>query len=291
MKVVVVFNSRSGTAAAEEEIERAFGMLGVECEVVPLSGEESEGRACEAARRCDVFVAAGGDGTVNAAAAMLVESGSAAALGLLPMGTANDFRRTLGLPDGWRDCAEAIVRGRSVPLDVVGMEDGRIMVNQANGGVSGRVAQEIEAETKGRWGAFGYWRASLDVAQDMPEYEVTAVIDGERLQTTVLNFSVANARYSGGGVPVAPDASISDGEMDIVIVESRMRIALLPLLPRILSGNHLGTDGVIFRRAKKLEFYSLPDMPFSVDGELREDNPRRFEVFPGRLRVRVPAGQ
>ncbi len=289
MRIAVLLNKRSGTAGTREEVIAAFHRLGAECEVLPFDGAEDLSRARAAAKWCDVFVAAGGDGTINTAATILVETESEAALGLMPMGTCNDLSRTLDIPAGMGESEDVIVNGRSVPLDLICMDGGRILVNQANGGLSGRIADELEPETKARWGPLGYWRASLDVLGDLPEYDVAMVIDGEKLQTRALNVSVANGRFSGGGVPVAPDADVSDGLMDVVIIESRMRLALLPLLPRILQGTHLDADGVIHHRASALELYSDPSMPFSIDGELEDENPRRFEVLPGRLKLRVPA--
>ncbi len=290
MRVAVMLNPRSGTAATENQVREAFGRHGVECEIVELEGaEEDKDRACEAVRRSDVLVAAGGDGTVNAAATVLYKANSGAELGVIPMGTANDLSRSLGLPADLDTCAAVIVYGRSVPIDLITLANGRVMINQANGGFSGTVAQELQEEMKSRWGPFAYLRASVDVFTEMPDYELTMVVDGERLQVQALNLSVANAQFSGGGVPVAPEADYSDGLMDIMIVESRLKLAMLPLIPRILTGTHLGAEGIVYRRAKSLHLFMDPPMPFSIDGEPNDEHPSHFEVEPGRLRVRVPA--
>lgn len=294
LKYTVVLNSRSGTAASEDEVRAAFRAFGAECEIVPLSSTPNS-RLDEVARRCDVLVAAGGDGTANTAAHVLVRSGSGAQLGLLPLGTANDLARSLDIPADLSESVEVLVTGQAAPLDVARVDEDRVMVNQANGGFGGTVAQELEEETKSRWGPLGYWRASVDVVQELPEYDVELVLDGERLSARALNMTVANGRYSGGGVPLAPEAEYADGLLDIVIVEGRGALGLLPLLPRVLVGRHLDAGGVIYRRAREVEFFSRPPMPFSVDGELSEEHPRmpevqmprKFEVLPGRLRVRV----
>lgn len=290
MNVAVLLNPRSGTAASEAQVRAAYKQLGVECEIVPLTGARGDmERAQEAAQRCDVLAAAGGDGTINAAATALVRSGSEAALGIMPLGTCNDFSRSLQLPPDITESVEVIVCGQSAPLDVICIEDGRVVINQANGGFSGVVAQELEENMKARWGSLGYWRAGLEALGEPTEYEVTAVIDGERMKVRAVNLTVANGRFSGGGVPVAPNADPSDGKMDIVILESRMRITMLPLIPRLLRGTHLESDGVVYRQATRMELFVRPDMPFSIDGEVEDEHPRRFEVLPGRLRVRVAA--
>lgn len=287
-RVTVLLNSRSGTAAAPADVLAAFRQLGVEPEIVPLDGTQRDVVLTAAARGADVLVAAGGDGTINAAASLLVRSGSSAALGIMSMGTCNDLCRSLKLPDGLVELAEVVVRGKSMQIDVIQMEDGRLLINQANGGFSGVVAQELEDDVKARWGPLGYWLASLDALADVTEYEVTAVIDGERLQVSTVNLTVANGPYSGGGVPIAPRASWSDGKMDIVIVESRSRLALAALVPRVLRGGHTESEGIIYKQASTMELFARPDMPFSIDGEPQEEHPRRFEVQRGRLQIRVP---
>ena len=146
----------------------------------------------------------------------------------------------------------------------------------------------MEEEKESLPGPLAYLKASAAL-REKPEYELTLAVDGERLALRALNLSVANARFSGGGIPTAPGADPSDGLMDIVILEARSRLGLLALLPRIRAGEHLEEDGVIHRRARRFELFARPDMPFSVDGETRAAHPRSFEILPGRLRVRVPA--
>lgn len=288
MKATVLFNSRSGTALSVEDIAETLHTYGLEGCILELDGLQ-ESRLLEAACHCDLFVAAGGDGTVNTTAQALYRSGSQAVLGLLPMGTGNDLARTLEIPGDLDTGVQVLARGRTRPLDAVRLDEDRIMVNQANGGFSGEVARAMDEETKGRWGPLAYLRASIDVLTDMPEYDVTLDLDGECLNARVVNLSVANARYSAAGVPVAPHADVTDGELDVVLFQAGMKRAILPLAPRILMGTHIDAEEVIYRRGKVLRLTSEPAMPFSVDGELNEEHPRRFEILPGQLRVRVPA--
>lgn len=290
LDIVVLLNSQSGTAPEVADVKAAFQRLEASCEIVSLVGAEDDGkRAADAAARTDILVAAGGDGTINAAATAILASGSGAVLGVLPVGTANDLSRSLELPEDLQDAAGIIVNGRSVPIDLIEMEDGRILINQANGGFSGVAAREADDGLKDRWGPFGYWRASVEAYQETPDYEVSIVADGERLEVSAVDLTVANARFSGGGVPVAPEADYSDGKMDVVVVEARPRVAMLALIPRVLRGAHLDAEGIIYRRVSSLELHCRPDMPFSIDGEICEEHPHRFDIRPGCLRVRVKA--
>ncbi len=288
MKTVVLLNSRSGGALSPEEVEASVSGCGLDTRVLPIEELEPDDLVALAAD-CDLLVAAGGDGTVNAAAQALYKADSKAVLGLLPLGTGNDLARTLEVPTGLEAAARVLVHGATQPLDVVLLDEDRIMINQANGGFSGTLAQTMDEKTKDRWGPLAYLRASVDVFTEMPEYEVELDIDGERLSTRLLNLSVANGRYSAGGVPVAPDADPSDGMFDVVLFQAAMKRAILPLAPRILMGTHVDTEEVIFRRGKLLRLHAEPTMPFSIDGELCDEHPSSFELLPGRLRVMVPA--
>lgn len=288
MKSVILLNSGSGGALSPEEVEASVSGCGLDTRVLLIEDLEPDDLV-ELAADCDLLVAAGGDGTVNAAAQALYKAGGDAVLGLLPLGTGNDLARTLEIPTDLEGAARVLVHGSIQPLDVVLLDQERIMINQANGGFSGTLAQTMDEKTKGRWGPLAYLRASVDMFTEMPEYEVSLDLDGERLSTRVLNLSVANGRYSAGGVPVAPDADPSDGLFDIVLFQAAMKLAILPLAPRILRGTHLDAEEVIFRRGRVLRLRAEPTMPFSIDGELCDEHPSRFELLPGRLRVMVPA--
>ena len=100
------------------------------------------------------------------------------------------------------------------------------------------------------------------------------------------NVVVANGRYVAGGIPVAPEADIADGLLDIVLIAERGPAELAIFAAQILVGKHLSSDGIIFRRAKKIAISSRPGMWFNVDGELIGNEPAIFELLPQRIAVR-----
>lgn len=290
MHVGVVLNPSSGTAAAAQDVCAVFAHRGATYDLIAMDAvERGDDGVQQVVRTCDVLVAAGGDGTIRTAATLLLRSGSAAALGVLPLGTNNDLSRSLDVPADLHAAADVIVHGRSVPLDVLRLDDGAICLNQANGGFSGAVRAATETAKQTVPTTVAYGTAALATLADLPTYALTLVVDGERVTMRALDITIANARFAGGGVPTAPQADYADGKLDIVIIEERSRLSLITLLPQIRRGAHLDTDGVWYRQATRLEVVSEPRMPFSIDGDVREEPPRSFTVEPHRLHVRVAA--
>jgi diacylglycerol kinase (ATP) len=111
--------------------------------------------------------------------------------------------------------------------------------------------------------------------------------DAEALELDLYNVVVANGRYVAGGIPIAPEADLTDGLLDIVLIPERGPAELAILAAQILVGKHLSSDAIIFRRAKKVAISSRPGMWFNVDGELIGNEPATFELLPGALRCVV----
>jgi DNA-directed RNA polymerase specialized sigma24 family protein len=116
-----------------------------------------------------------------------------------------------------------------------------------------------------------------------------ALDDAEAFELDLYNVVVANGRYVAGGIPVAPEADLADGLLDIVLIAERGPAELAILAAQILLGKHLSADGIIFRRAKRIVISSRPGMWFNVDGELIGNEPATFELLPQALRCVVGA--
>lgn len=285
MKVAVILNPKSGTAASKDDILREFAKYHVECEVIPLDGSDDiREKISAAANEYDVLAAAGGDGTISSLADMLASANGKAALGVIPTGTCNDLSRSLQIPCDMGEAVKVIVEGRTAPMDLILTENDRFIINQANGGFAGAIAKQKEKGAQG----IDRWRSYLDVIRGMPTFELSLQLDEEPLNTRAISLTVANARYSGGGVPTAPEASYSDGLMDVVIIEDQDRMSLLGLIPKIAPGKHIGADGVIFRRTRRLDVEAHPEMPYSLDGEAKDEHETFFEIAPSQINLRVP---
>lgn len=251
--------------------------------------------AREAARDgCETVVVGGGDGTVQEVVGGLsaAEACGRVRLGLVPLGTGNDLARTLGVPDDPHQAVSDLRRAPTTRMDLVRGEAGEgraVVVNFALGGFAGDIACHVTPERRRLWGPMVYLRGAVAGLRGLRTYRTRLVLDGERLgPMPVLAVIVANGRELGHGIPVAPEARIDDGLLDIVVVRAD-RPARVPLtVARLLAGRHLHAPGVLWRRARRVEVEADPPMPFNADGQTLGTGSASFRVRPGALRVVAP---
>ena len=289
----VICNPSSGGGAYDpDELRAEFD--GYELDWVQTNGP---GDASEAAREWTegLLIVAGGDGTINDAVNGLGKAGfpEGVTLGILPAGTGNDLAATLCIPDDPDEAEDVIRQGRVRTLDVArvrseGIEE-RFFINVATGGLGAEISDANEGELKKRWGKLSYLRASLEVAKDFDVKELDLYLDGELHRVQAVNVVVGNCRYAGGGWLAAPNANPEDGLLDVVIIEKLGLTDLLQLAPASMArADYLGKEGVFSARAKEILVETQPPgLDFTVDGEVVGDEPARFSVVPGALKVIV----
>ncbi|QEG32223.1 Diacylglycerol kinase [Gemmata obscuriglobus] len=293
MKVCVLFNPRAGSAeqitalrtALEAEPGVTLHELGPDDDLAGLAGA--------AAVDHDVVAVAGGDGTVHAGANGLLTANGRAVLAVLPLGTGNDFCRTMAVPLDPVEAVTLLRAGAPRAVDAVRLGGGRTgyMVNAATGGFSGKVAADVTPELKAFWGPLAYLRGAAGTIADPPQFRLTLRFDGGPPETfDALNLVVANARTAAGGITVAPTANPEDGLLDVIVVRSGDALDLSVVAARLMHGDYLGDENVVHRLARAVEVESDPPLPLSVDGERCEGSRFTFEVVPGALRVLTGPG-
>jgi YegS/Rv2252/BmrU family lipid kinase len=253
----------------------------------------------EARRGRRRIIAMGGDGTISEVVTGILKSGTDAELGVLPRGTGGDFRRSLDLPSDLEDAAQKIVEGTPHPMDVgriqymdhEGRESERYFVNSASFGASGKVAGEANRSSKLLGGTITFLKATLKttLTYDNPDVFLS-LDDARRARLRIITVFIANGRYTGGGMKVAPEAKLNDGLLDIVTVGDFKVPEILMKSYRLYTGTHLSLDKVSFARAKKV--YAEPAHPeeqvlLEVDGETPGRLPATFEILPGALTIRA----
>ncbi|HEX8325490.1 MAG TPA: diacylglycerol kinase family protein [Tepidisphaeraceae bacterium] len=299
MKARWIFNANAGSAAAFEAMRPRIEALGGQ-QLVPSQDptDTAAAIACSRADGFDTVIACGGDGTVNSVASGLMQChaddpAGRPVLGVLPMGTGNDFARTLGMPLDPELAIDALLTGLRRPCDVGLVYTGdlarpRYSINVAAGGFSGQVNEAATGEVKSFWGSLAYLRSALSVIPELTHFIATLSFDdGPPEQVELLNMIVANARTAAGGTVVAPQASIEDGLLDVVMVRGGTVIDYAAVVAHLLAGDYTEHDLVELRRCRQLSITSDPPMTFNIDGDLLPPGPLRFELTPAALTVIV----
>lgn len=264
--------------------------------------------ASEAARKgVKLIIACGGDGTISEVANGILNSGMDAELGILPSGTGGDFRRTLEIPSQPRVAARILRTGRTRVIDVGrvsfvdndGKEVTRYFLGVASCGMSTKVIQRVKdagpdwsPANMPQWlGGRVSFGASL--VQTAMRSEATRVVvqfdDSNERHLSVVSICIANARYFGGGMKIAPNAKITDGKFDVISVGDLGTIKIVASAPRVYFGSHLSMPEVSHTLAKKVTLRAATrntDVPLEIDGELPGHLPATFQIIPAALKVR-----
>lgn len=286
---LLILNPGAGDAV-REEVERVLG------ERMRIVLTEGPGHATELARRAveegvGTVVAGGGDGTLHEVVNGLLPDPGRTVCGQLPLGTGNDFARTLGLPFEIERWVELLDGGRTRMVDVIELDGSfgrRWAVNCVVGGGMDRVDEKLTEEVKRFWGPLSYLRATAETLPELEPFAVELLFDdGERIAREAHAVVVANGRTVAGGVPVAPEADPADGAMDCLLLAAVQGVHLLTLAGKVLLGIHLGDRDAPFRRARSLRLTSRPAMAFHADGERLDAARATFTLRPAALRMLV----
>ena len=264
--------------------------------------------ACEAARKGTTFIiACGGDGTISEVANGILNSGKDVELGILPSGTGGDFRKTLEIPSQPLAAAEILRNGRTRKIDVGrvsfidnrGDEVTRYFLGVASCGMSTRVIERVKnggpdwlpANTP-QWlgGRVSFGASLLQTAIRTEATRVRVEIDdSHERHLSVVNLCIANARYFGGGMKIAPEAKLTDGKFDVISVGDLSALKIMTSAPRVYLGSHLSMSEVSHITAAKVVVRPSnrdADIPLEIDGELPGRLPATFQIIPRALRIR-----
>ncbi|WP_144370213.1 lipid kinase [Myxococcus stipitatus] len=243
----------------------------------------------------------GGDGTLSGAVAHLL--GRDVTLGVLPLGTGNDFARTLGIPPDLEAACDVIARGHTARVDV-GLANGRPFLNAASLGLTAGIARRLTKGLKQRLGKLAYPMAAAAEARELRPFRVRVKADSQELELDVLQLVVGNGLYHGAGNMVDPDARLDDRRLHVYAVAAPSsssgregtglgQLQDLATLARVAlstrTGDHVENPSVTSLHASRLYVEATPAREVNADGELIGRTPMHFEVAPAALRVYAPA--
>ncbi|HUQ00828.1 MAG TPA: diacylglycerol kinase family protein [Aeromicrobium sp.] len=287
--ILMVTNADAGSSD-ESAIDAAVAILRDVTDVqvaASESPEELDGILRDAGDR--TIVVAGGDGSLHAVIAALHRRDNLAGrtLGLLPLGTGNDFARTVNLPLNAEEAAQVIASGTPRPIDLIVQEDGDVVVNSVHAG-AGTQASKAGAKWKDRLSPFGlgilgYPIGAAITATKPRGVRLTVEVDGEVIvgpDQQILMVVVGNGASVGGGTELTPDADPSDGYADVMVSLATGPFARFGYAARLSVGRHPARTDVITRRATTV---SLRGQKFSIsaDGEIGGPrDSRTWRVLP-----------
>lgn len=302
-RTLVILNPRSGGGSAERRfrsLEASLRSVLGACEVERTRGPRDAERLAREAVRAGVgrVVVAGGDGTLGETVSGLLEAGSVADLGLVPLGTGRDFARSAGIPLDPERAVELLAVAKARPLDAgrvafhdaQGRERRAGFLNVASFGVSGLVVELVNRAPKLLGARVSFLVGTLRALLRFRCRPVSLRLDGQAIfEGPCTLCAAANGGWFGGGMHVAPPARLDDGLLDVVVVRETSKPRLVAKLASIYGGSHLADASVAHFRGRVLEAEAEPGaVPLELDGEPLGCLPARVELLPGALSLLVP---
>ena len=284
--MVVIWNPNASRAADADNVRRLLTQSS-DTRLVETKSAEDAARAVRLAVSQDSLriIAAGGDGTINSVvnAMMQLPQEQRPILGVLPLGTSNDWCSSLEVPDVMEDAVELALHGAAKWVDIAELQSShntRYFANIATGGNSQRVTESITREMKETWGSLCYLRGAIDILADLKTFRTSVSFDGGPANTfDAWNIMIANGKTSGGRLEVAPHAKLDDGLLDIIIIRDGTLMDLAKLTAQQVISTYADSDQVEYRQAKSIRITSEPPLLFSIDGDIVDEQPIVFNNF------------
>lgn len=253
---------------------------------------EKIGDATTEAKRCltqdyDVLIAAGGDGTLNEVINGIAEHPNRPKIGIIPMGTVNDFGRALHLPNDIMSAIDVIIEGHSTRVDI-GKMNSRYFINLAAGGQLTQVSYETPSRLKSIVGPFAYYIKGFEMLPQMKAVDLRIEYDDEVFQGEALLFLLGLTNSMAGFEKLVPDAKLDDGFFTLIIVEKANLAELGHIMTLASRGEHIKHPKVHYKKAKSINISSFIDLQLNVDGEYGGKLPGNFLNLKQHIEVYTP---
>lgn len=282
----------NGKGAGNEELREAIFALreeGYPIEV-RVTWEKGDGERYlrEAVElQADTVVAGGGDGTINEIATALagIEASSRPVLGIIPLGTANDFATSAGIPAEMENALRLAIVGKATPVDIASVNGSHYFINMATGGFGTRITSETPEKLKSALGGVSYFIHGLMRMDTLKADSCELTGPYFNWKGDALVIGIGNGRQAGGGQRLCPFALINDGKLELSIVTSK---EILPTLLNSVIGGDDENPNIIRASLPWLEITAPHEMTFNLDGEPLSGTSFRIEVLPNAISCRLP---
>lgn len=297
-KLRIILNGKS---AGREDVREQIGRLrkrGHEVSVrVTYEGGDAERLAREAVREADeegleVLVAGGGDGTLNAVTSAAFQEANGKMpfdMAVLPLGTANDFARSINLdPNKIDECLWLAARGKSRPIDLARVNRS-YFVNVATGGFGARVTAETDPRLKKLFGGISYLFSGLQKMSQLTSAAARITADDFDWEGNFIALAIGNGRQAGGGVQLCPDARMDDGMLDLALLPVPESGDVSELFAQLVENGPEGLRArMLMHRAASFSLEGQEELQLNLDGEPLSERCFDVGVEPGALSFRMP---
>jgi YegS/Rv2252/BmrU family lipid kinase len=236
-----------------------------------------------------LLILGGGDGSVSSVVDFLADHH--VVLGLLPLGTANDFARTLGIPSDIEGACQTIAAGKTVDVDL-GLAGDNYYVNVASVGLGVEATRVLSPWMKKSVGPLAYPAAAIKAFLNHKPFSARLTFpDGDHEPVEherLLQVAVGNGRFYGGGMVVAPESGIDDRSLDVYAIELGRHRDLIGVARYLKSGDFIRGEGVSHYRTGQVRLETDPELAVNIDGEVVTHTPQNFSVAHNALKVLVP---
>ncbi|MBN9654861.1 diacylglycerol kinase [Halobacillus litoralis] len=288
----IIYNPTSGREVIRKvlpDILQRFEQSGYETSTHATTCAGDAVKAAEYAvdREFDLVVAAGGDGTINEVINGLAEKPHKPKVGIIPVGTTNDFARALHVPRNIHKAVDIILEGYSHPLDIGRVND-QYFMNIAGGGKITEISYEVPSKLKTMIGQLAYYLKGIEMLPSIRPTYVEMEYDGKWYEGEIMLFLVSNTNSVGGLEKLAPSARMDDGLFDLMIIEKMNIAEFVRLATLAIQGNHLNHPKFIHTTASRVKVKTDEKMQLNIDGEFGGLLPGEFVNLYRHLDFFVP---
>lgn len=287
----LIYNPTSGREEIKKRLPDILQRLergGIEtsCHATIGEGDATLAAAEAIERGFDMVIAAGGDGTLYEVINGMAEKEGRPPLGIIPLGTTNDFARALGIPKHWEYACDLITQQYTRSVDL-GKANSKYFINIAGGGSMTELTYEVPSKMKTIIGQLAYYMKGLEKLPRLRPTELYFRSEGIELHDEFMLFLIANSNSVGGFEKLAPDASLDDGMFDVFILRKCNLAEFIRLATLALRGEHVNDPHMISFKTNHLQVTSPDYVQLNLDGEYGGTLPCTFSVLPQHLRIIV----
>ncbi|MBT2572251.1 diacylglycerol kinase [Planococcus sp. ISL-110] len=289
----IIYNPTSGRELFRKhlpEVLEKMEQAGYEtsCHATTCEGDAIRAATFAVERKFDLVIAVGGDGTLNEVVSGIAKFENRPKVGLIPMGTTNDFARAVHIPRDITKAVDIILKGDSIPVDIGLMNGDRYFINIAGGGRLTELTYEVPSKLKTVLGQMAYYLKGIEMIPSIRSSRVRIEYDGQVFDDSAMMFLIGLTNSVGGFEKLAPDANINDGKFTLLILKELNMAEFIRVASLALRGEHLSDPHVIYAKASKITVTTKERVLLNLDGEYGGVLPAVFENLAGHIEIYVP---